>query len=150
MEATVLPFITAGLMANEKCAVIAGEPRLNKIRRQLSAKGLDTAMLAFSGQLVLCEELMECPLSASAVNMIDSFDLGKSINPSLTVCGFASYRCVFAVTDFLCHLDGRALLEREVALSKVLAKLPATLLLLYDRRLMSETTTHDLIEIQHS
>ncbi len=39
------------------------------------------------------------------------------------------------------------MIEREIALNKLLAKLPATLILLYDRRLMSEALTRDIMEL---
>jgi hypothetical protein len=147
VSATALSFITAGLMMNEKCAVIGSESRLAAIERDLRAAGVYTDMLCFSGQLVFRTDLTECPLSASAVNVAETGREAADVVAALTVCGFTGYRCVFAVTDFLCHLNGQSLIEREISLNRLLSKLPATLLLLYDRRLMSDAIMADMMEI---
>jgi hypothetical protein len=147
VSATALSFITAGLMMNEKCAVIGSESRLSAIERNLGSAGVDVGMMRFSGQLVLRTDLTECPLSASAVNAAGTGRDAADVFASLTECGFSGYRCVFAVTDFLCHVDGQSLIEREISLNRLLSKLPATLLLLYDRRLMSEAIMADMMDI---
>lgn len=147
MKAMVTPFITAGLMMNEKCAVVADASRLLAFQEELENSGVSTLEMITNGQLVMRPEVMECLLSASAVNMSDLDGKQSRIAADLISCGYDGYRCVFAVTDFLCHLDGNSLIEREIALNKLLSKVPATLLLLYDRRLMNDSTMADMFDI---
>lgn len=147
MEDTVVPFITAGLMMNEKCAIVAAEPRLAVFKELLNAGGVFANELIHEGQLVTRNDLSECPFSASAVGSSSRSDPGNRIAASLTTCGYEGYRCVFSVTDFICHLDGRSLIDREIALNDLLKHVPATMLLLYDRRLMSEAIMADMMAI---
>lgn len=147
MEETVIPFITAGLMMGEKCGVVAGEQRLSIFKELLNNTGVPTGDLMTQGQLVMRTDLTDCPFSASAVGSSKKDDPGNRIAASLSSCGFAGYRCVFAVTDFICHIDGRSLIDREIGLNDLLSHVPATMLLLYDRRLMSEAIMADMMEI---
>ncbi len=141
------PFITAGLMLNEKCAVIANKNGLATFKSRLERGGIDTLAFRQAGQLVLRQDPFECPLTSSAVNMTVKGDLTRGLALELSKGGYRGYRCAFAVTDFLCHLDGSSLIEREIILNRLLAKIPAVLLLLYDRRLLTDSILTDMMEI---
>ncbi len=147
MLSIAAPFITAGLMSTEKCAVIANEKGLSFFKNRLERGGVDTYSYCRSGQLVLRQDPFACPLSASAVNMPVINKQAAGLASELSRSGYSGYRCSFAVTDFLCHLDGHSFIEREIMLNRLLARIPAVLLLLYDRRLLADTILTDMIDI---
>jgi hypothetical protein len=147
MLSIAAPFITTGLMMNQKCSVIARRQGLDVFKTRLERGGIDTYTFRRSGQLAMHEDPFACPLTASAVNVPATRNQARGVASDLERDGYSGYRCAFAVTDFLCHLDGHSLIEREIMLNQLLSKIPAVLLLLYDRRLLSETILVDMLEI---
>ncbi|MFA5867689.1 MAG: MEDS domain-containing protein [Actinomycetota bacterium] len=147
MLSIAIPFITAGLMLNEKCAVITNKNGVSLFKARLERGGIDTSGFRKTGQLVLRQDPFECPLTASAVNLPATGNQFRVLASELSRSGYNGYRCSFAVTDFLCHLDGHAFIEREILLNQLLAKIPAMLLLLYDRRLLTDSILTDMLEI---
>lgn len=147
MLSIAAPFVTAGLMLNEKCAVIADGKGLKLFKSRLERGGVDVPGFRRSGRLIMRQDPFECPLTSSAVNMPAKSNQTRGLACELARGGYRGYRCAFAVTDFLCHIDGPSLIEREIILNQVLVKIPAVLMLLYDRRFLTESSLTDMMDI---
>lgn len=146
MVETALPFLAAGLMMNEKCSIIGDGISTGPLLEALIRSGLEPDRFIETGQLVVGRDMTQCPLSATAVNA-DPILKPRAVIADAAREGFSGYRCVFYVTDFLCHADSRSLMQREIMLSNLLRNIPAYLLLMYDTRHMAESGVADMMEL---
>jgi hypothetical protein len=143
---TAGPFIAAGLAIGDKCSVVAGERSLKIISDRLSLAGIRTSEARRSSRLVMTPDIDKCPFSAAAASTIDLRDPGFS-NRRMNRQDHRGYRSVFVVTDFLCDADERALLLREINLNSLMQSQPAVILLMYDKRHISDTVVADMLDI---
>ncbi|MFZ3062202.1 MAG: MEDS domain-containing protein [Actinomycetota bacterium] len=143
----IVPFISIGLELNEKCVCIADQSTLSRLEKALERIGVDVDRYQDFGQLILKTDAEICPLVKSFISD-DNRESGiRALARETLSEGYRGYRSVVDVTQLINDIDGNALIHREIKLNTLLPKIPAMMLLLYNRAHLPEYVISDIFRI---